>query len=173
MTVDNKKIRVLFCCMGNICRSPTAHGVFRQLVTDAGYTDIIDIESSGTHAYHTGDPPDSRARSAARRRGLDISDLRARQIKSGDFETFDYILAMDYNNRDILTSQCPAQHRHKLHMFLQYAPHISHRQVPDPYYGGINGFNHVLDMIEAGSRGLLNAIIAEHDLASGWTATPD
>jgi len=171
--MDNKKIHVLFCCMGNICRSPTAHGVFRQLVTDAGYANVIDIESAGTHAYHTGEPPDSRAQSAAHQRGLDISDLRARQIKSGDFEVFDYILAMDYCNHDILTSQCPTQHRHKLHMFLEYAPNTSHRQVPDPYYGGTDGFHHVLDMIECGAHGLLDDIIARYSLGDQQPAESD
>ncbi len=152
--------------MGNICRSPTAHGVFRQLVRNAGYADAIDIESSGTHAYHIGEPPDGRARSAAGRRGLDISDLRARQIQRSDFEEFDYILAMDYDNYDILTSQCPAEHRHKLHMFLEYAPDIPRKEVPDPYYGGANGFTLVLDITESGSRGLLDDIITRHSLSA-------
>ena len=160
------KIKVLFCCMGNICRSPTAHGVFRQLVRDAGYADDIVIESCGTHAYHIGEPPDRRAQSAARRRGLDISDLRARQIKHSDFEDFDYILAMDRNNHDTLSSQCPAQHLHKLHMFLEYALDAGRQEVPDPYYGGADGFDLVLDMVESGSRGLLDDIIAGHKLSA-------
>ena len=160
------KIKVLFCCMGNICRSPTAHGVFRQLVRDAGYADDIVIESCGTHAYHTGEPPDRRAQSAARRRGLDISDLQARQIKQSDFEDFDYILAMDRDNHDTLSSQCPVQHRHKLHMFLEYAPDAGQQEVPDPYYGGADGFDLVLDMVESGSRGLLDDMIAGHKLSA-------
>lgn len=150
--------------MGNICRSPTAHGVFRKLVEDEGYTDDIYIESSGTHAYHVGEPPDSRAQQTARTRGLDMSDLRGQRVKSSDFAKFDYILPMDHDNMQILHADCPTEHRDKIRLFLNFAPSILAREVPDPYYGGDKGFDQVFDMVEAGSRGLLDDIIEKHRL---------
>ena len=157
-------VKVMFVCMGNICRSPTAHGVFRKLVEDEGYTDEIYIESSGTHAYHVGEPPDDRAQQTARQRGLDLSDLRAQRIKSMDFQTFDYILPMDRDNYEILIDSSPPEYREKIRMFLSYAPGISQHEVPDPYYGGPRGFEQVFDMVEAGSRGLLDDIIGRFQL---------
>lgn len=141
--------------MGNICRSPTAHGVFRKLVQDEGLADEIHIESSGTHAYHIGEPPDSRAQSTARGRGIDLSDLRAQKVKAADFEAFDYVLAMDEDNFSILSSICPSRYRDRLHMFLDFSEDAPVREVPDPYYGGPSGFDYVFDLVEAGSRGLL------------------
>lgn len=152
-------VKVMFVCMGNICRSPTAHGVFRKMVQDEGYADDIYIESSGTHAYHVGETPDQRAQQTAFGRGIDLTDLRAQKVKSTDFQNFDYILAMDHDNFAILSSSCPAEHRNKLHMFLDFAEGVSIREVPDPYYGGASGFDHVFDLVEAGSRGLLQDII--------------
>lgn len=159
-------VKVMFVCMGNICRSPTAHGVFRQLVEESGYAHDIYIESSGTHAYHVGESPDRRAQQTARSRGLDLSDLRAQKVRSEDFENFDYILAMDYDNHSILDSQCPQAHKPKLHMFLEFAQGVSETEVPDPYYGGASGFDHVFDLVENGSRGLLTDIINQHGLGS-------
>ena len=141
--------------MGNICRSPTAHGVFRELVREEGLEDRIAIDSAGTHAYHVGNPPDQRAQATARSRGIDLSDLRARQVTADDFWDYDYILAMDQDNYAILRSQCPAEARQRLHMFLDFAPEQGVREVPDPYYGGAQGFDHVFDLVEAASRGLL------------------
>ncbi len=157
-------IKVMFVCMGNICRSPTAHGVFRQLVEDEGYAEHIYIESSGTHAYHVGEPPDHRAQQTAQQRGLDLSDLRAQRIQKKDFETFDYILPMDQDNFEILIDSSPPEYQEKIRMFLSYAPELSRREVPDPYYGGPGGFEQVLDMVEAGSRGLLDDIIGRFKL---------
>ncbi len=141
--------------MGNICRSPTAHGVFRELVRDEGLEERVEIDSAGTHAYHVGNPPDQRAQATARSRGIDLSDLRARQVSADDFRDYDYILAMDQDNYAILQSQCPRDERHRLHMFLDFAPEQGVREVPDPYYGGARGFDQVFDLVEAASRGLL------------------
>lgn len=162
--MDQEKVKVMFVCMGNICRSPTAHGVFRKLVEDEGYADEIYIESSGTHAYHVGEPPDSRAQQTALGRGLDLSDLRAQRIKDTDFEHFDYILPMDRDNYEILLSSSSPDHHHKIRMFLSFAASLSSKEVPDPYYGGPGGFEQVFDMVEAGSRGLLQDIIEKHKL---------
>jgi len=153
------KIKVLFVCMGNICRSPTAEGVFTKLVNDRKLAPHFKIDSAGTHAYHVGNAPDLRAEKAAGERGVDISHLRARKVVLGDFEDFDYILAMDDENYAILFSACPASHRHKINYFLDYAPHLGKREVPDPYYGGAYGFERVLDMVEEASEGFLNALL--------------
>jgi protein-tyrosine phosphatase len=144
--------------MGNICRSPTAHGVFRQLIEDNQLTDVIEIDSAGTHAYHVGNPPDSRALETGRRRGLDFADLRARQVVSADFEEFDYVLAMDKDNFRGLKAICPEGFENRLKMFMEFAPQLRIKEVPDPYYGGPSGFERVYDMIEAAAYGLLQDI---------------
>jgi len=153
------KVKVLFVCMGNICRSPTAHGVFRKLIEDEGYADVVYIESAGTHAYHVGEPPDKRAQQTANQRGIDLSDLRAQKVRQSDFEEFDYILAMDLDNYSILESQCPTGCRERLRLFMDFAPDMTLTEVPDPYYGGASGFDQVFDMVESGSRGLLEDIL--------------
>lgn len=141
--------------MGNICRSPTAEGVFTKLVKDHNLEAHFAIDSAGTHAYHVGNEPDLRSQSAARERGIELSNLRARQVINGDFEDFDFLLAMDDENYSILVKACPAQYKTKIKYFLDYAPHLNERQVPDPYYGGQYGFERVLDMIEEASVGFL------------------
>lgn len=141
--------------MGNICRSPTAEGVFRKTVQEAGMSDHIEIDSSGTHAYHVGSAPDARARQAAAVRGYDLSDLVGRQVHETDFERFDYILAMDQENLENLHRRCPKVHRHKLALFLAYSTRYTGQEVPDPYYGGSQGFDLVLDMVEDAAIGLL------------------
>lgn len=151
--------RVLFVCMGNICRSPTAEGVFRHLVEQRGMAETIIIDSAGTHDYHIGDAPDARSQAAAMRRGYDLSRLRARQIVRDDFAAFDHVLAMDEGNLDLLQQQCPEASRGKLKLFLAYADGITLREVPDPYYGGAQGFEQVLDLVENAARGLLREII--------------
>lgn len=156
------RISILFVCMGNICRSPTAHGVFRRLVEEAGYGDAIRIDSAGTHAYHLGEAPDRRTQQAARSRGVDLADLRARQVEAADFDRFDYILAMDRDNYRILQSLSPAHASHKLGMFLDFAPHMGVAEVPDPYYGGPTGFEQVLDLVEAAADGLLQTLRQRH-----------
>jgi protein-tyrosine phosphatase len=152
---NKEKIKVLFVCMGNICRSPTAEGVFTKLVKDHNLEAHFAIDSAGTHAYHVGNEPDLRSQSAARERGIELSNLRARQVINGDFEDFDFLLAMDDENYSILVKACPAQYKTKIKYFLDYAPHLNERQVPDPYYGGQYGFERVLDMIEEASVGFL------------------
>lgn len=151
--------RVLFVCMGNICRSPTAHGVFRHLVELRKLTREIEIESAGTHAYHVGEPPDRRAVTAAARQGYDLSDLRARQVSQDDFRRFDYILAMDMENLMLLQQDCPAEYRNKLGLFMSFAKQHSEREVPDPYYGNAQGFETVLHMVEDAAEGLLQDIL--------------
>ena len=151
----NKPVSVLFVCMGNICRSPTAEGVFRDLVAKAGLSDTIRTDSAGTHDYHIGEPPDPRSIEAAAARGIDISDLRARQVTRADFLSFDYVLAMDDVNHRALMNLCKADARDCLHMFLDFADATDTREVPDPYYGGPDGFEHVLDLCEAAAKGLL------------------
>ncbi len=153
-------VRVLFVCLGNICRSPTAEGVFRDLIEREGLSNAIEVDSAGTHAYHVGEAPDGRAQAEAKRRGIDISGLRGRQARSQDFQTFDYILAMDRSNHDNLLNICPLGSEDRLSMFLDFAPDVGRREVPDPYYDG--GFNRVYDMIEQAATGLLNDIREKH-----------
>jgi len=141
--------------MGNICRSPTAEGVFRDLVASAGLDAVIRIDSAGTHAYHVGAAPDRRAQAAARARGYDLSCLIGRQVAAADFGAFDYILAMDRDNLGNLDRVCPDAHAGKVQLFLDYSPRYRGQEVPDPYYGGDAGFARVLDMIEDGAQGLL------------------
>lgn len=157
-------VKVLFVCMGNICRSPTAEGVFRQLVTQAGLSDLIHIDSAGTHAYHVGEPPDHRAQAAALGRNIDLSSQRARKVHIGDFEQFDYVLAMDSSNYAELRHISDHNQQHKLRLFLDFAVNPGTREVPDPYYGGDQGFEHVLDLVEAASQGLLADIRNKHGL---------
>ncbi len=153
-----KKVNVLFVCMGNICRSPTAEGVFRHQIEAAGLADMVFIDSAGTHAYHVGKPPDQRAQTAAAKRGYDLAGLRGRQVGEDDFEKFDYILAMDDDNLSILKQLCPPSQQHKLSLFLVHGERYNEREVPDPYYGGEQGFEHVLDLVEDASVGLLKNI---------------
>lgn len=159
-----KTVRVLFVCMGNICRSPTAEGVFRHVVAQAGLAEQVRTDSAGTHAYHVGEPPDGRAQSTAVSRGLDISDLRARRVQASDFSEFDYVIAMDRDNLSNLIHEAPAELRSRIHLFLDFAPQRKESEVPDPYYGGQQGFEKVFDMVEAASEGLLNEIRQQYDL---------
>jgi protein-tyrosine phosphatase len=156
MSID-KPISVLFICMGNICRSPTAEGVFRYHAEQAGMLEQFDIDSAGTHAYHSGEPPDRRARAAAERRGMSLDGIYARRVTSEDFERFDYIVAMDEDNLARLQDESPEEHRDKLHLFLEFASG-DEREVPDPYYGGAAGFERALDLVEEASRGLLETL---------------
>ena len=152
------KISILFVCMGNICRSPTAEGFFRKVVSEAGLAERIHIESAGTHAFHSGAQPDHRARAAAARRGVMLNDIRARRIAEMDFETFDYIFAMDKDNLGELLERAPEVHRDKVKLFLDFAGTGRAAEVPDPYYGGASGFELVLDLVEQASQRLLQRI---------------
>jgi protein-tyrosine phosphatase len=154
-----RPIRFLFVCMGNICRSPMAEGVFRNHVHKAGLAGRIVSDSAGTHDYHVGEPPDPRAQRAARRRGYDIGALRGRQVARSDFAEFDHLLAMDRMNLRALARLCPAEHAHKLELFLEYAGIESAREVPDPYYGGEEGFERVLDLVEEAAQRMLRRFL--------------
>ena len=153
-----KPISVLFVCMGNICRSPTAHGVFLHKVISLGLHDFVTVDSAGTHNYHPGSPPDERSQEHATKRGYDLSDLRARQIRKSDFETFDHILVMDWDNLSMVQEKCPPQHQKKVRRFTEFCQEFDSPVVPDPYYGGAQGFEHVLDLIEDASDGLLRQL---------------
>ena len=157
-------VNVLFVCMGNICRSPTAQGVFERLVVENELATVIQIDSAGTHAYHIGEQPDQRASAAALKRGVDLSKQKARRVSPGDFQLFDYVVAMDSSNFEDLASICPAEHESKLRLLMDYAADIEVTEVPDPYYGGATGFERVLDLIELAVAGLLADIRQQHRL---------
>jgi protein-tyrosine phosphatase len=150
--------RVLFVCLGNICRSPTAEAVVRELARSEAVALALEVDSAGTHAYHAGSPPDERSIAAAQRRGIDMSALRARVVEAADFERFDLVLAMDTAVYERLVRMAPRRHVERVRMFLDYAPQLERRDVPDPYYGGATGFEEVLDLVEEGARGLLAAL---------------
>jgi protein-tyrosine phosphatase len=153
-----EKIKVLFVCMGNICRSPTAEGVFAKLLKEQNLDAYFEIDSAGTHAAHVGEAPDLRAQHAALQRDVELTHIRARKVIMGDFEDFDYLLAMDDDNYAALMNACPEQYKDKVSYFLDYAPHLGEREVPDPYFGGKYGFERVLDMVEAASEGFLTKL---------------
>jgi len=157
VTEIKEKKRILFVCMGNICRSPTAEGVFRYHAEQTGKIEWLEIDSAGTHAYHTGEPPDRRARAAAERRGMSLEGIHARRVTNEDFVRFDYIVAMDEDNLSRLRDESPEEHRSKLRLFLEFTS-SDEREVPDPYYGGAAGFERVLDLVEEASRGLLETL---------------
>jgi protein-tyrosine phosphatase len=150
--------RVLFVCLGNICRSPTAEAVFRQLVQRESSPFEIEIDSACTHGYHRGSPPDERAIAAAARRGIDMSALRARVVEPVDFERFDLVLAMDESVYRRLRRIAPRERADRVRLLLEFAPQLNRREVPDPYYGGETGFEEVLDLVEEAARGLLAAL---------------
>jgi len=156
-----QSIKVLFVCMGNICRSPMAEGVFKHYVARAGLAERIASDSAGTHDYHIGEPPDPRAQRVAERRGYDISGLRGRQVSRRDFGEFDYVLAMDETNLRRLARLCPQEQAHKLRLFMEFAAEPALREVPDPYYGGLQEFERALDMMEEAAQGLLRHLLNE------------
>jgi protein-tyrosine phosphatase len=152
---------VLFVCTGNICRSPTAEGVFRHLARERGVLDLLRIDSAGTHDYHVGEAPDARSVEHAGRRGYDLAPLRARQVSGADFREFDRILAMDRGHLRQLKAMAPAGSPARVAMFLDHSGSWRGLDVPDPYYGGSRGFEEVLDMVEEASARLLEEILAE------------
>lgn len=154
--------KVLFVCLGNICRSPTAEGVFSKVVNDANLSEQIKVDSAGTGNWHIGHPPDNRAIKAAALRGIDISGLRARQVSASDMHVFDYIIAMDNQNLADLKQLSIPSHHYKINLFLSYADQYDDSEVPDPYYGGNQGFETALNMIENASEGLLKKIKHDH-----------
>ncbi len=159
-------IRVLFVCMGNICRSPTAEGVFWHLVEQAGLSMQIETDSAGTSDYQKGDPPDRRAQQAASKRGYDLSRIRARQVRPQDFHEFDHILAMDSKNLKDLRAIYPDGGRAEVALFLDFAHKVRTRDVPDPYYGGVQGFEVVLDLVEDAAHGFLQHLLERHRSAT-------
>jgi protein-tyrosine phosphatase len=156
-------MRILFVCMGNICRSPTAEGVMRALLRDAGLDGRIEVDSAGTGNWHAGDPPDARATAAARARDIEL-DGAAREVTAADFDDFDLLLAMDRENERELLARAPDEEaRGKVRLLREFDPAAvaaGDLDVPDPYYGGPNGFEHVLDLVEAACRGLLDEVRA-------------
>lgn len=159
---SHNKVKVLFVCMGNICRSPSAEGVFRNTVETSGLRDYVEVASAGTHNYHVGGPADPRSHAAAGTRGIDLSNHKAQQLKKEHFDIYDYIIVMDEVNHRAVTRMCPPGHADKVHYFMDFAPQMNVREVPDPYYGGPDGFEHVLDLVEAASVGLLSDIRERH-----------
>ncbi|ALM82299.1 low molecular weight protein-tyrosine-phosphatase [Bordetella sp. N] len=150
--------KVLFVCKGNICRSPSAEGVFRQLINDAGLGEVVRVDSAGTHAFHIGEAPDARAQAAARKRGYEINHREARQVSLDDFRDYDLILAMDWEDLSDLQRQCPKSYQHKLNLVMRFANEYEEATVPDPYYGGPEGFGKVLDYLEDACQGLLELV---------------
>jgi low molecular weight protein-tyrosine phosphatase len=148
-------MRILFVCLGNICRSPSAEAVMRALAAREAPELALEVDSAGTAGYHIGDAPDSRSQAAALRRGYDMAPLKARIVETVDFERFDLILAMDTQNLEVLRQRAPAGYRERVRLFLEFAPDCGLDEVPDPYYGGPAGFEQVLDLVEEASRGLL------------------
>jgi protein-tyrosine phosphatase len=150
--------KVLFVCLGNICRSPTAEGVLREIAAREFPELKLEIDSAGTADYHSGDPPDRRSVAAGRRRGYELAGLRARQVQRVDFEHFDFVLAMDRANLAALEDQRPPHAKSRLALFMEFAPETGLAEVPDPYYGGIEDFERVLDLCEVAARGLLSRL---------------
>ncbi|PKO55157.1 MAG: phosphotyrosine protein phosphatase [Betaproteobacteria bacterium HGW-Betaproteobacteria-21] len=147
--------RILFVCSGNICRSPTAEGIARHFIETSGLESEFEVDSAGTQGYHAGEAPDPRAMKAAAQRGYDLSALRARKLEITDFQQFDLLLAMDRGHLDYMARNCPEVYQPKLALFLEFAPELGEEEVPDPYYGGVNGFEFVLDLCEKGVERLL------------------
>jgi protein-tyrosine phosphatase len=157
---ERAPLRVLFVCMGNICRSPMAEGVFRWLAPRVRPDLAVEADSAGTHGYHVGRPPDERAQRVARAHGIDLSVLRARQLVAQDFDRFDQILVMDRRNHDTAMALAPPERQQRLRLLLDYAPQLALREVPDPYYGQLSDFERVFQLSEQAARGLLQSLAA-------------
>lgn len=152
-------MRILFVCMGNICRSPSAEAVFRNVVRTRAPDIGVEVESAGTHDYHVGEAPDRRAAAAALRRGVNMAGMRARMVNAADFEHFDLVLAMDEENVAELRRRAPAAYHERIRLLMEYAPQAHSRVVPDPYYGGAEGFEEVLDLLEQAAEGVLQEVL--------------
>ena len=154
-------MKVLFVCMGNICRSPTAEAIFRKLAGESGLSDYLEIDSAGTHGFHAGRPPDPRSIAHAARRGFDLTALRSREVVASDFERFDHVIAMDDDNVQQLKAFCPNHLAKKITLLLDYARDSKYREVPDPYQGRAKDFELALDLIEQGCGGLVEHLLEE------------
>jgi len=164
---QGKKIRVLFVCLGNICRSPLAEGVFRKIVRERGLEDCFEIDSAGTGPWHVGEPPDRRMQATANKHGVSLEGIRGRQISVKDLETYDYIFVMDKHNlHDVLYLDPEGKWGHKVQLFRVFDPEPGDYQVPDPYYGGPQGFEHVYEVVERTAQALLDRLIEKHDLTA-------
>jgi protein-tyrosine phosphatase len=157
--MKSHKLHILFVCMGNICRSPTAEGVFKSKLQNSTLLDAIHVDSAGTHNYHPNSPPDSRSQMHALKRGYDLSHLRARAVNESDFENFDLLLTMDWDNRALLEQRCPTHLHHKIRNFAEFLKTSNATVIPDPYYGDEQNFEHVLDLVEEASEGLMEFMI--------------
>ena len=153
-----KKFSILMVCTANICRSPIAHGLMRHLLDLKGLNDLVTVESAGTHIFQKGLSPDVRAQQVAAQYGIDLSDLRSRNIRPGDFSAYDAILVMDNENYHILQEICPEEHRHKISMVMEFAPETDETEVPDPYYSNLAGFERVFSMLEVAMKGVVEHI---------------
>jgi protein-tyrosine phosphatase len=159
-----KPIRILFVCLGNICRSPSAEGVFRKQLAEANLLSYFEVDSAGTASYHIGEPADRRTETAAARRGIDISAHRARQVHRKDFDTYDWIIAMDRSNLENLRRMCPPEYQHKLKLMMSFSAHPTVDELPDPYYGDEQDFEYVLDLLDDACKGLLKWLVHTHQL---------
>ena len=157
--MNGHKLKILFVCMGNICRSPTAEGVFKAKLQQRKLLDAILVDSAGTHNYHPNSPPDARSQMHALKRGYDLSNLRARAVNDDDFENFDLLLTMDWDNRALLEQRCPPHLEHKIRGFAEFLQTSEASVIPDPYYGDAKNFEHVLDLVEEASEGLMAFVI--------------
>jgi len=160
MSVSTNKIRVLMVCLGNICRSPTAEAMLRRKAQDLGLGDRVEVDSAGTADYHVGSAPDRRAVAHGERRGLQMKQLRGRQVEAADFDRFDFVLAMDEDNLANLRKLRPAGARAELALLMAYAPQAGAAEVPDPYYGGADDFEHVLDLVDAAATGFIASVVS-------------
>jgi protein-tyrosine phosphatase len=156
--------RLLFVCLGNICRSPMAEGVFRRVIEEEGVAHCFEIDSAGLGDWHAGQAPDGRAQAAARSRGIDISGQCARRVEKEDFARFDLLLVMDRSNYSELKRRAPKEAHGKIRHFLEFAPHVGTKDVPDPFFGGTEGFDHALDLIEEAAHGLLASLVGDETM---------
>ena len=157
--MNSPKLKILFVCMGNICRSPTAEGVFKAKLQHGNLLGSIHVDSAGTHNYHPNSPPDSRSQMHALKRGYDLSNLRARAVNDDDFEKFDLLITMDWDNRALLEQRCPPHLQHKIRGFAEFLKASKATVIPDPYYGDDKNFEHVLDLVEEASEGLMEFVL--------------
>jgi len=167
------KKNILFVCLGNICRSPIAEGVFRQAAKQQGLSDRFHVESAGLGSWHIGSPPDERAQAAMRGRGIDIGHLRARRVGPEDFEKFDLLLAMDRSNRNALLKLSPPERSQKISLFMDYAPNLCVQEIPDPFFGNLDGFDYACQLIDAACRGLIVSLTASQASQSASAANPN